>query len=171
MVNIFEEPDIWGATHWLIVAKNGRGIEWDVMLMRYGVVVVLAAFSCCCQEDKRRTEQIRVQPIKLGFNDHGYYEFTFETSKIFCLFLSQMNLHNIDFHGHSEQILVVPWSSLKMSVITSAFRFLEDDLEILNSNSMKPRKILRTPQLNRKEASSPFGLQYCRNKILHTFQP
>ncbi len=38
--------------------------------------------------------------VKLGYNDHGYYEFAFITNKIDCSVWSQMTLNYINFHGN-----------------------------------------------------------------------
>ena len=46
--------------------------------------------------------------VKLGYNDQGYYEFTFIMNKQNCAFWSQMTTYYKNFHGYNEQMLAVP---------------------------------------------------------------
>ncbi len=50
--------------------------------------------------------------VKLGYNDHGYNEFTLITSKIMSHFWSQMMGYKDSFHDYNEHILMVPECSL-----------------------------------------------------------
>ena len=43
--------------------------------------------------------------VKLGYNDHGYNEFTFITNEKNCAFWSQMTTYYINFHGYNESRL------------------------------------------------------------------
>jgi len=50
--------------------------------------------------------------VKLGYNDHGYNEFTIKTNKIMSHFWSQMTGYKDWFHGYNEHLLMVPECSL-----------------------------------------------------------
>ncbi len=43
--------------------------------------------------------------VKLGYNDHGYNEFTLITNKIMSHFWSQMTGYKDSFHGYNESRL------------------------------------------------------------------
>ncbi len=47
----------------------------------------------------------KVYTVKLGYNDHGYNEFTVITNKIMSHFWSQMTGYKDIFHGYNESRL------------------------------------------------------------------
>jgi len=60
---------------------------------------------CAPSENKAKNAGELASTVILGYNDHGYNEFTIITNKIMSHFWSQMTGYNNSFHGYNKSRL------------------------------------------------------------------